>query len=1274
MKKIKHCLIVILLSLTASLPTQAQTYSADNSFGTTVCGRTDETQGTLPRRVFPLADGSVISVMGYSNNNNGNALVITKLSPTGSVVWTTGKITNGYFNLNPVNADYYNGKLFVCGFKSDDADNQGSQAWLGSFDAATGTALWQVLLPPTDPNSYITFNTAIAMTDGSGSVVVFGSEAEGFNGGSAYVWLQKYTSAGVLDNTYNAGSPNIAPGGCVFSTEDFLGNSILQVPGVLQSSGKIVVAVPFTSCYGYVSLLRFNTDGSIDNTFAGGGNYNVITNFGAESPQNINLGWSRLDLKLAASDKLRIAIHNIFAGAILFQFDSDGNLDDTFGPNGGGLVNVQDILGGVLTSNISINLSIDPATDDTYYFVRPGTGFGSSVQEHIVKITGVGQYDNNFQGTGHAVFTINGGGNPARAVGYVVNSHRFGVAAQTTGLGVSHYTYDLANSMIINSTINAVNTTLSVNAGTASCFTYQWYKDNVAIDGETGTSYTTDIPGNYYVVGITTTGTSVENTSNTINITPCTGNWVGGANGEWNNASNWCSGIPAALALVTIPVGVTVSISNADVNIGNLIIDGSLIITNEHTLNISGNITNNGSINAAGGIVKLNGSANQNIAGGNGTVGTLIINNPSGAILTSSLNITKSITFENVSNTTFASAGFLTLRSSASGSASVGQLLNGNLISGSVTVERFSRENTYRGWRLLAIPVDANSQTIRESWQEGATSYTDDPNPGYGTRITANTATAVADGFDAQTFGNSLLQYDGVNWQGFTGSLLSREVSRGTAADAWMIYIRGDRSVDTAGVITTPTETIIRANGQLYTVPYPTITIPANTNGLVGNILPSEIDFLNVTRGGGADNAFYVWDPQLYGAYGLGAYQTFSFNTPTPWKPVPGGGSYGTTPNTKVQSGMGFFVHATGSQGTIQLTEASKSAGTNSGGLGFRPSAPAAVVPYIETNLYAAVTGGNYSLADGNIVGFDDAYNNDIDNKDNVKVQGFGDGIGMIRGTNVLSAEQRKLIVSGDIIPYRMTNLKKQAYKLEIVPSSLNDGSTTAVLEDKYLNTATAISLDAPTTRVFNADPAVQASFYERFRIVFTRTTPVTIINVSAAQKAQGMEVSWKTGVENGVKEYEVERSADGNNFTKAGIIPATSNNGSSVTYSFMDVAPLAGVNYYRIKTVDLSGAVRYSYVIKVVNGNGTTPAITLNTTVITDKRISLQFTNQPKGKYGIRLTNALGQQLLMESVQHNGGNSTESFTVPALVSKGIYHLEIVKPNGSKQLEKVVVN
>lgn len=67
-------------------------------------------------------------------------------------------------------------------------------------------------------------------------------------------------------------------------------------------------------------------------------------------------------------------------------------------------------------------------------------------------------------------------------------------------------------------------------------------------------------------------------------------------------------------------------------------------------------------------------------------------------------------------------------------------------------------------------------------------------------------------------------------------------------------------------------------------------------------------------------------------------------------------------------------------------------------------------------------------------------------------------------------------------------------------------------------------------------------------------------------------ELHWITTFEQNVSRFEIQRSADGINFKKIGAVNALNLiNGSE--YNWQDIAPLAGVNYYRLRTVDIDSS-----------------------------------------------------------------------------------------------------
>jgi hypothetical protein len=77
------------------------------------------------------------------------------------------------------------------------------------------------------------------------------------------------------------------------------------------------------------------------------------------------------------------------------------------------------------------------------------------------------------------------------------------------------------------------------------------------------------------------------------------------------------------------------------------------------------------------------------------------------------------------------------------------------------------------------------------------------------------------------------------------------------------------------------------------------------------------------------------------------------------------------------------------------------------------------------------------------------------------------------------------------------------------------------------------------------------------------------------------VQLNWIIEAEENVRAYEVERSADGRSFSKIGSVAAT----GTKSYSFGDDRTLAGVSYYRIKSVDADGNAAYSAVVTLKNG-----------------------------------------------------------------------------------------
>jgi len=176
---------------------------------------------------------------------------------------------------------------------------------------------------------------------------------------------------------------------------------------------------------------------------------------------------------------------------------------------------------------------------------------------------------------------------------------------------------------------------------------------------------------------------------------------------------------------------------------------------------------------------------------------------------------------------------------------------------------------------------------------------------------------------------------------------------------------------------------------------------------------------------------------------------------------------------------------------------------------------------------------------------------------------------------------------------------------------------------------------------------------------VFTNSAnlPVTITSFKAFQKTTGIQVEWNTQNEINLYSYEVEKSNNSSNFTKAGTVIAT---GLS-TYHWFDANPTNGNNYYRLKMIDKDGSFKYSSIVNVKIG-GIKNVFAVAGNPINNNTLVLQMENVEKGNYAVSIYNSIGQQMMNRTIVHEGGSSTQTLYL-GTISAGTYQLSIISKN-----------
>lgn len=95
-------------------------------------------------------------------------------------------------------------------------------------------------------------------------------------------------------------------------------------------------------------------------------------------------------------------------------------------------------------------------------------------------------------------------------------------------------------------------------------------------------------------------------------------------------------------------------------------------------------------------------------------------------------------------------------------------------------------------------------------------------------------------------------------------------------------------------------------------------------------------------------------------------------------------------------------------------------------------------------------------------------------------------------------------------------------------------------------------------------------------------TLPLTLGDFNAVRQNNSIQLNWLTRSEENTNYFEVERSADGVQFSPIGRIPAAGQSTDTRHYQFTDIQPLGGTGFYRLRMTDQDQTFRYSKIVAV--------------------------------------------------------------------------------------------
>jgi len=409
--------------------------------------------------------------------------------------------------------------------------------------------------------------------------------------------------------------------------------------------------------------------------------------------------------------------------------------------------------------------------------------------------------------------------------------------------------------------------------------------------------------------------------------------------------------------------------------------------------------------------------------------------------------------------------GLLTLKSNASGTASVGTITTGT-ITGNVTVERYIPAK--RAWRAITAPVSTTT-SIFANWQENGNS-----NGSNGLEIWAPTA---GTGLTQGGTNNSMLTYNSSDntWSGVASTNGASSMLIGSKNKPFMAFVTGpygSTTVSAGSAITT-----LRATGTLLTGDQ-TYSTTAGKYQFIGNPYASPLNISSMlTDNTSFGTNIWVWDAKAAGTYSSGAYNTYE-STTNSYTNITTATS-GDSPllnGTQIQSGQAFFVKSA-ANGTFTIKESHK--GSTFSNAVFRTGA---LPELLRVGLYKQVN-NEWSGRDGAMtVILSDAGANQAPNK---MANGTENIAFTKNGANFASNHHLPLVAS-DVLNVKVWNTTAGAnYKLKINTEEFTATNLSATLEDLFTNARTPLTLDGTAVEYPFTVTTEALSTGDRSRIVF---------------------------------------------------------------------------------------------------------------------------------------------------------------------------------------------
>lgn len=164
------------------------------------------------------------------------------------------------------------------------------------------------------------------------------------------------------------------------------------------------------------------------------------------------------------------------------------------------------------------------------------------------------------------------------------------------------------------------------------------------------------------------------------------------------------------------------------------------------------------------------------------------------------------------------------------------------------------------------------------------------------------------------------------------------------------------------------------------------------------------------------------------------------------------------------------------------------------------------------------------------------------------------------------------------------------------------------------------------------------------------------LISFNGSQEHANISLNWEVSENENQKQFEIERSENGFDFSVVSVIEASNQTGK-VSYTGSDKMPGSKI-FYRLRITGKNNVVNYSRVILFQTNETINTSIRVTNQPVTD-RVEISFMANRQGETDIRIFDMLGRQQLSKTVNSHPGTNKVQLTLPYSLPNGIYVAEL---------------